>query len=556
MKKIILLLFPLLLFIGSCSSPQVDVSLANIEEEMTEHPDSALAHLQALPVDLLVDKSQRAYYALLYSQALDKNYIDITNDSIIGIAVEYYEKHPSEVERLFRAYYYKARVLENGGNLLVAMDILTQAELLVDLIDDNMAKGLLYARMGKLYRDTYDYEKSIAAYNQALKYYETGNCISHTYYTRLNIGEVLTYTQQYEDALEYILPCKEWSAYNNQSEYLKCIILLSSIYEYTNDVEALDDVLNNSLLDYKGNIYTLLSNAYLAAIKGNRKQVEEDMLMAWSCAETPNDTANLIYYEYRINKHLGNYQSALSHKEHLFQMQDSIVREQLQQPLITVQRDFYREQTFNQELRLQNQDQQLAIMYIVIIAIILGILVLYLWMRNRMMQKEAEITRYSSYALSLEQVVSRKEADKDEMAMHIRTLFTKQFELLDELTQILHQTNSLHEKEAIYKKVKENIEQMSNSSKHMKLLEATINKYRNNVIEIARRELPNLSEKDIQLLCYFYIGVSTQSICTYTGMSAGYIYTRKSRIMKQMKELPDTIHTILLDNLPKYKNVG
>ena len=61
-----------------------------------------------LPIDPM-QMYKQALFALLYSQALDKNYIDETNDSLIGIAVEYYNAHP-EPYRLMLAYYYLSRM--------------------------------------------------------------------------------------------------------------------------------------------------------------------------------------------------------------------------------------------------------------------------------------------------------------------------------------------------------------------------------------------------------------------------------------------------------------
>ena len=58
---------------------------------MDTYPDSALQLLKTIDSKHLVTKEGKARYALLYSQALDKNYIDVTEDSLINIAVEYYK---------------------------------------------------------------------------------------------------------------------------------------------------------------------------------------------------------------------------------------------------------------------------------------------------------------------------------------------------------------------------------------------------------------------------------------------------------------------------------
>ena len=69
--------------------------LDRAEAVMEEHPDSALALLDTLDRSRLTTREARARHALLYSQALDKNYIELTTDSIIRPAAQYYARHGS-----------------------------------------------------------------------------------------------------------------------------------------------------------------------------------------------------------------------------------------------------------------------------------------------------------------------------------------------------------------------------------------------------------------------------------------------------------------------------
>ena len=72
---------------------------------MENHPDSAYSLLQTIDSEALRTRGGRARYALLYTQAQDKNYIDETNDSLISEAVDYY-RQTDDVRRKFLSYYY------------------------------------------------------------------------------------------------------------------------------------------------------------------------------------------------------------------------------------------------------------------------------------------------------------------------------------------------------------------------------------------------------------------------------------------------------------------
>ena len=105
--------------------------LLQAEALMNEHPDSALNLLKGIAQPELQTQEHRARYALLYSQALDKNYIDKTNDSLINIAVDYY-KDRDDVRAKFLSYYYQGRIYTNANNLTQATLAYLEAEQLVD----------------------------------------------------------------------------------------------------------------------------------------------------------------------------------------------------------------------------------------------------------------------------------------------------------------------------------------------------------------------------------------------------------------------------------------
>ena len=63
------------------------------EALMTTHPDSALSLLKQIQPEDLGSNRTKARYALLQTMALDKNYIDVADDSLARAAYDYYQKH-------------------------------------------------------------------------------------------------------------------------------------------------------------------------------------------------------------------------------------------------------------------------------------------------------------------------------------------------------------------------------------------------------------------------------------------------------------------------------
>jgi hypothetical protein len=103
--------------IVSCghTSPQDKVLLARADSLMEAHPDSALTLLKHITDSKHLSSSDHALYALLMSQAFDKNDVDVQSDSLIRIAIAYYHGE-KEFSRAGYAWFYLSHVEENPGD--------------------------------------------------------------------------------------------------------------------------------------------------------------------------------------------------------------------------------------------------------------------------------------------------------------------------------------------------------------------------------------------------------------------------------------------------------
>ena len=133
----------------SCSDRDIIRQLDDVGSYINEYPDSALSVLDSLYTTGMQGREANAQFALLYSMALDKSYIDATDDSLINIAVDWYRKHGTADERL-KSYYYQGRVYQNSGDNEAAMGSFVRAEA-ASGNEKNETKGLLYTAMSGIY---------------------------------------------------------------------------------------------------------------------------------------------------------------------------------------------------------------------------------------------------------------------------------------------------------------------------------------------------------------------------------------------------------------------
>ena len=138
----------------------VDTTLDAIESIVLSRPDSALQILYRLDSLLtageakLQGEEQTARYALLKSQTLDKNLIDMTSDSLIRIAFDYYTQHGSDQERM-KSWFYLAAIQRNSEDYSSAYYSYHEAERLCLQLEDYYYLRRIYCNLSEICYDTY-----------------------------------------------------------------------------------------------------------------------------------------------------------------------------------------------------------------------------------------------------------------------------------------------------------------------------------------------------------------------------------------------------------------
>ncbi|MDE6295085.1 MAG: hypothetical protein K2M03_03385 [Muribaculaceae bacterium] len=171
-------IFTLLVIISLCAcnrtAPEITKRLNHAERTMDSQPDSALSLLTQIDTTSLKTTGDRAKYALLLSQALDKNYIDTTDFSALQPAIDFYEKNGTPDQRL-QTLYYKGRIYMNRGEDTNAMMTFLKARNDIPRCTNPRSAALLYEAMGVIYHRQYWMESYIDVNNKAAEYYMAAN---------------------------------------------------------------------------------------------------------------------------------------------------------------------------------------------------------------------------------------------------------------------------------------------------------------------------------------------------------------------------------------------
>lgn len=154
MSRLIIALLLAVATLSSCVDKKANAAISLAESLMEDTPDSALVVMETIDTSRLAGKAQRARYSLLYSMALDKNYIDTADTRVIMPAVRYYNNHGTPDEKM-KSLYYFGRIQYNAGEYNKAIVSYTEASKCSGKSDDDKYIGLVYNAIGMILCNTY-----------------------------------------------------------------------------------------------------------------------------------------------------------------------------------------------------------------------------------------------------------------------------------------------------------------------------------------------------------------------------------------------------------------
>lgn len=136
---------------------------------MWNHPDSALIRLGRMQKPSRSDKLNDATWCLLYTQAWDKNYKKHTSDSLINVALRYFDKRNDGLRKA-QAWFYRGSVLKDLGKLEEATKCYVQSRSLIGSFNDPLFASLICQTLGRIYREQDVYEQAFELFKEAIHY--------------------------------------------------------------------------------------------------------------------------------------------------------------------------------------------------------------------------------------------------------------------------------------------------------------------------------------------------------------------------------------------------
>lgn len=522
-----------ILALAGCTSSKVNSTLKDIESYISERPDRALAVLESMDRAELKSRRSEAHHALLHAMALDKNYIDVTDDSLASVAVRYYQKH-GPIKYLARALYYKGLSYYYNKEYDKSIIELSKAEP-VAAISDSLYLGFVKTLQANIYNNNYNEIAPVAMLEDALSIYTSIGAEYYSNVAKRELAMAYTNVERYDDA-EMLL--KELIS----SEKLNSRILAKSMGDYAFLMGTRPDADYETAVTYFEKTAEVENGRYLS--------IQDYWVWAHALAETgdidrsqqiidmlsPVDTSGTAYYwQYAIAKAQGKTSEALDLFEKFSDRNNEEVEQILKQSISSVQRDYYRSQYQIADYKARNRS---LILTVLIVSSLLFITLIFFSILRYRRIKEEEKQHHIRFAEEVSRQLEEFKSDTyPALQKKYITMYKTRYETLRTLfDKYVNSEDRTDAESMVYRQVVSLIKDLRKEIENDRKLERTLDADLGGIMTCLKSEFPNLKQKYYTLFGYLALGFDAPIISHLMGTNPNSVYVSKYRLKKLIEE--------------------
>ncbi len=505
------------------SCTRVLPELKTAEELMETAPDSALYILQKLKCTKIYSRYNRALYALLLSQALDKKEIYVGSDSLITVATDYFDE--SDPEHAGYAWLYHSHTANNRDSVNEQARNLFKAQEYAEKTNDFKLLGLIYGDKGNLYASQRQFDSAICYYKKAYYSFKINKDYRNSIISSLSVAYEFVRKTQFDSALYYYHLAEKLSYHTNEKVIISLIYREMGVtyYQQGNYQIALQKYRKVPLTDnkiYDSNKYYLIGNLFV-------KTGQPDSAAFYLRKVTELGTMASDYYRLwqKIAEQKGDKILALSYANKVSIATDSLYKKKLETSFAGLEKKFKYQglQIANQDLTIKNKQKGIFLLVLLLAMCIFS--VAFLFWRLRIKKNEVDYQR----AL-LEKEIEKAANEKENNALLERQLKLQTI-LLSNIK--MHQTNTVKRPTVWREGSKETIEKQNETFYNE--LKTYVDMEYNNFTSRLKEKHPALTDNDIFISCLLLAEFDSGMIATILNVQTESINKARYRLRTKLK---------------------
>ena len=520
MKRLLFILVFAATFVACERHSEHWATITEMETIIEERPDSVLNVLQSIDTDELIGDEERAKHALLYSMALDKNFVDKTDFEVLQTAIDYYKDNGTATDKL-RTYYYQGCIYYNIGNNALAMEMFVKAISEGCVSNDVLTKARAYFAQGSIYFSLYEWDNYIEAnksaalhFKQAEKYNSYANCL-------IRIINGYTLNNDAENALLYINECKKILGVISDkrvADFYSAYLIYVTKYGTNQEIDSLiNDYINIITDSFKD--WLTLCNAYYKIGK------YDDALQATEQYRSSANTRDELKYKALISM---IYEKTDRYEESLRAYKEFMVLSDSTNLAIMRQDTKFVEERHNLEMAKARETEAKNRLTIIVlgctVAVLALLIVVYIIRKRLLVSRNRNILLESEKAL-YEQMYNEVVTERDALNEMITNNAIKEeaMEVIKKRLGVLNTiiVSHLSAKDTDIKRANEELERLiANRNDFIKSTRLTLEE--NYPHFFAYLHDKGLEEFEIDFCCLYAIGLKGKEIKAYTNLTRHY----------------------------------
>lgn len=524
-----ILLLPLFLGIFSCqNSGEASNVLADADSLMQTRPDSALLLLEGISAPQLLSRAHRAEYALLLTQARHKNYVKLENDSLIKIAVDYYEDGNDNL-RESQAYFYLGSTYRDMGDMASTIKAYLKA---LEVMPEEGSGDLLNI-LAECYQEHNLDSMAMDRYRQAYRVNMEHHNEKGAFYSLRGIGFSFIVCAQLDSTLLYYQKALSLALAANDSDLtITSFIDLASVYNQKKNYARANYYVSESLKEDLNDENRFSAYYLKGQIMVNLDRIDSASYYFALSKESPDIYVKTSSFHalYEADKIADNWKSATFNADSFIILYDSI-QELLQRVEIDKTINNHLLEKHKHELSVR---QRILVWYLLaFLLLILGIVAFgFLWIDKR--RKHKYIVLQQKLMQNCADTIWAKEesfGDIENRPKRLLVLHEQQLQLCIELFRTTDCYAKLSAIECV----------QTAKSRKITLAErtkacTTICEIFADVISELKENCPELTDEDLLYCVFSLLNYSPHTIADCMGSSLDALKTRKNRIKNKINE--------------------
>lgn len=525
-----------LMTIGCNDMRYVETVMDNAEELMTDRPDSAYQMLRTLDAQAIDGERLQARYALLYTKAQYKNYREDGNDSLITIAVRYYDDKGMKTELMesLMLLSVQLRIQERYDESMLNLH---RAADIGEELGDHFMLGRIYTNLFILCSQVLDSDDLRYA-EKAYNHYKLDGDDDYIIDGMSNLGIAYYHHSEFDKSAALLDSVYQRALQTNDNfsvrKSARFLAMISAIRGSYTSADSLFHLIHDQHdYSYVPQDIWVLAEACLA-----RGQKKEAIMLMEQADAMPKDVCREIYFGSVASvfySKLGQYEEALRYLNRSYYLNDSLDTARLRETVLASQRDYVVKKLEEEQIRSSRNN----ILWISTASGLLALLAfIFYYYRRKMETQSLQMENLLLQVTDLKGQTSSRDTAIAGLSEQVYKLFDQKYQQLDALcVSYFTGQNTMFARNSIYREVQKIIEAFGSDNAAFTELEAIVNASRDEVLTKLKTEVPKLRDADYRYFCYAFAGFSSRAISLLTNETIDAVYQHHSRWKKRIEAL-------------------